>query len=75
MPRFPCSRCSFEGFFQGQAPNEAANTLDVTIVPNEATQSAECYQLCSQILDAERPDTVITYGGDQLADGLMVRTF
>jgi len=39
-------------------------TLPVTIVPDDEQRKGEFYAACDAVLDADRPDAVITYGGD-----------
>jgi len=45
--------------------------LEVTIFPNEGEQQTSFYRACGAFLDADRPDAVVTYGGDPLAETLI----
>ena len=47
------------------------DALEVTIFPNEHGQQTEFYRACGAFLDADRPDAVVTYGGDPLAETLI----
>ncbi len=43
----------------------------MTIFPNEAQQQADFLCACDAFLEAERPDAVLTYGGDPLAKAVI----
>ena len=45
--------------------------LEVTIFPNERQRQTDFYRACGAFLDADRPDAVVTYGGDPLAETLI----
>jgi glycosyltransferase involved in cell wall biosynthesis len=55
----------------GFAPRGGSDSLEVTIFPNEAQQQADFLCACDAFLEAERPDAVLTYGGDPLAKALI----
>jgi glycosyltransferase involved in cell wall biosynthesis len=63
----PILAARLESSFQGGG----GKPLDVTILPNEAARQSEFFRACGAFLDADRPDVVITYGGDPLAEALI----
>ena len=63
----PVFVASLRGF--GDCGSAAA--LEVTIFPNEGKQPTDFYRACGAFLDADRPDAVVTFGGDPLAETLM----
>ena len=63
----PALTTSLDGFAGGKA-----RPLEVTIVPNEFERQTDFYRACGAFLDADRPDVVITYGGDPMAETLIL---
>ena len=63
----PVLVASLRGFSSGGS----AEALEVTIFPNEIAQQTDFYRACGAFLDADRPDAVVTYGGDPLAETLI----
>ncbi len=63
----PVLVASLGGFGAGGS----AETLEVTIFPNEGERQTGFYRACGAFLDADRPDAVVTYGGDPLAETLI----
>ena len=67
-----CSQISvFLASFCGFSAGGSAEALEVTVFPNEFEQQTDFYRACGSFLDAHRPDAVVTYGADPLADTLI----
>ncbi len=56
----------------GSASSGAAEPLEVAIFPDERQRQTDFYRACGAFLDAGRPDAVVTYGGDPLAETLIL---
>ena len=70
--QLPVLVAALGGFAAGRfAPPGTPDALEVTIFPNEHGQQTDFYRACGAFLDADRPDAVVTYGGDPLAETLI----